>query len=285
MRILLQTAIRHAEDDWHVGRFGLLAHELRRSAEVVARDLEPDHRGDDPVVSRLSRRDFDEVWLLGVDAGRGLSPRDIASVNAFHAAGGGLFTTRDHQDMGRWLRQLDGVGGAHFFHAPDCCEPEPDRQRADDLETTSISWPNYHSGNNGDFQHIEVLDSNHPLLARADGGRIQLFPAHPHEGAVGAPNDPRARVIAEGTSRTTRRRFALIVVLDRDPGHPGRAIADSSFHHLADYNWEPSLGAPSFVTEPVGSGMRTEPHAIADIHAYVANAARWLAPADVRPQP
>ena len=283
MRILLQCTIRDTPDGWNVGRFALLAQELRRGADVVARNLEPDARGDDPVLSHLSRRDFEEAWLLGVDAGRGPSPRDIAGVNAFQAEGGGLLTARDHQDMGRWIRELDGVGRAHFFHAADCCEPDPDRQRPDDLETASISWPNYHSGRNGDFQRIETAEPDHPLLARPGGGHLELFPAHPHEGAVGAPpGEPRARVIAWGTSQTTGRRFALVVALDRGGSHPGRAIAESSFHHLADYNWDPSRGAPSFVTEPVGDGMRKDARALEDIHAYVANVARWLAPSEER---
>jgi len=72
-------------------------------------------------------------------------PRDIAGVNAFLAAGGGLLTARDHQDMGRWLRGLEAVGRAHFFYAAGCCEPDLDRQRPDDVDTTSISWPSYHS--------------------------------------------------------------------------------------------------------------------------------------------
>ena len=279
MRILLQSTIRHSGDDWHIGRFTLLARELRKIADVVARDLEPDAGGDDPVLSRLSRGDFDEAWLLGVDAGRGLSPRDIAGVNAFQAAGGGLLTTRDHEDMGLWLRQLDGVGQAHFFHASGCCEPEPDRQRPDDDETRSISWPNYHSGRNGDYQRIEATEPVHPLLARPQGGQVSFFPAHPHEGAVGVPpGDPRARVVARGTSLSTGRQFALVVALERAASHPARAIAESSFHHFADYNWDPSLGAPSFVTEPAGNGMCSDSRALEDIHAYVANAARWLTP-------
>jgi hypothetical protein len=282
VRILVQCTIREAPDDWHVGRFALLARELGRTAEVVSRNLEPDARGD-PVLSRLSRRDFDEAWLLGVDTGHGLSAHDIAGVNAFHAAGGGLLTARDHQDMGRWLRELEGVGQAHFFHSAECCEPDPDRRRPDDVETASISWPNYHSGRNGDPQRIEVLEREHPLVARPGGGHLELFPAHPHEGAVGAPpGEPRARVIASGTSQTTGRRFALVVALDRGAEHPGRAIAESSFHHFADYNWDPSHGAPSFVTEPVGDGMRTDARALEDIRAYVTNAARWLAPAEGR---
>jgi hypothetical protein len=62
---------------------------------------------------------------------------------------------------------------------------------------------------------------------------------------------------------------------------PGRVIAQSTFHHFADYNWNVANGCPSFVTEPEGDGMQTEPSALADIHAYVRNLVTWLAPVPV----
>jgi hypothetical protein len=248
---------------------------------VVARDLEPDRRGNDPVLSRLDRSQFDEAWLLGVDGGTGLSQGDIAAVNGFQRAGGGLLTTRDHQDMGLWLRGVAGVGKAHFFHADPFCEPDPSRCCVDDRDTRTISWPNYHSGRNGDFQRVAAVDPLHPLMLRQGARAIELFPAHPHEGAIGVPVDePRARAVACGKSSVTGRTFDLVVAFERAPGAPGRAIAESSFHHLADYNWDTTRGAPSFVTEPIGRGMREEPRALEDVHAYVRNAARWLAPAD-----
>nr|WP_322666806.1 hypothetical protein [Dendronalium sp. ChiSLP03b]MDZ8209296.1 hypothetical protein [Dendronalium sp. ChiSLP03b] len=58
----------------------------------------------------------------------------------------------------------------------------------------------------------------------------------------------------------------------------GRAIAESSFHHFADYNWDVDMGAPSFVTEPPGDGMKQNPQALEHIKAYVRNLALWLAP-------
>jgi hypothetical protein len=181
--------------------------------------------------------------------------------------------------MGRWLRKIDGVGRAHFFHASDCYEPDPDRRRPDDLDTKTISWPNYHSGKNGDAQRVEAVEPLHPLLAMAGGRRVERFPAHPHEGAVGVPPDEgRARTVARGRSTITGRAFDLVVAFERT-ANAGRAIAESSFHHLADYNWDTGRGAPSFVTEPPGDGMRRDPRALEDIRAYVANAARWLAPA------
>jgi hypothetical protein len=127
IRILLQCSIPYAEDDWHIGRFSMLREELSSVAEVVARNLEPNERGDDPIVSNISRSDFDELWLLAVDAGTALSQRDCEAINAFHKEGGGLLTARDHQNMGMWLRRLDGVGAAHFFHEPKYCEPDASR--------------------------------------------------------------------------------------------------------------------------------------------------------------
>ena len=121
------------------------------------------------------------------------------------------------------------------------------------------------------------------LFEPTSSGLIELFPAHPHEGAVGVPRgDQSARIVARGTSLTTGHHFNLVVAFERsrDPhGNPlGRGIAESSFHHFADYNWDTGRGAPSFVTEPEGQGMKTEPRALSDIKQYVRNLAFWLAP-------
>jgi hypothetical protein len=100
---------------------------------------------------------------------------------------------------------------------------------------------------------------------------------------VSVPADqPGARVVAQGTSLATGRRFNLVVAFectrDREGRLLGRGVAHSSFHHFADYNWDTTRGAPSFVTEPEGSGLRGEPRAMRDIRRYVRNLAVWLAP-------
>lgn len=83
-------------------------------------------------------------------------------------------------------------------------------------------------------------------------------------------------MIARGVSKVTGRAFNIAVAFE--PGSAGGpAIAQSTFHHFADYNWDIASGAPSFVDEPPGDGMRREPQAIADTHRYVSNAALWLA--------
>jgi hypothetical protein len=289
VKILLQTTIPFAEDDWNIGRFSLLREHLSSLAdangtplyEVVARDREIDASGNDPVILSLPQSDFDELWLFAVDTGDGLTPDDCAAITKFGQRGGGILSTRDHSDLGSSLCTLGGIGAAHYFHTKNP-DPDPDRNQRDDNITTSIDFPNYHSGSNGDYQRITTL-VEHDLLKRPDGRLIEYLPAHPHEGGIGAPgNDDSARVIATGMSQVTGRQFNLIVAFERKTdshgNHLGRAIAESSFHHLVDYNWDVKKGCPSFLEEPPGNEIETDPSRLADIKTYVKNAARWLAP-------
>lgn len=290
IRILLQTTIPFAEDDWHIGRFSLLRDELaslkdqagNSLCEVTTRDRESDAAGNDPVLSTLDRSDFNELWLFAVDTGDGLTVEDCQGITRFRQRGGGILATRDHQDLGTSLCTLGGIGRAHFFHSKN---PEPDSSRhvPDDPYTTSISWPNYHSGANGDYQTISI-EVAHALLRNpaTPAGVIKFFPAHPHEGAVGVPEgEEHARVIATGQSKVTGRPFNLVVAFesssDSHGNRLGRGLAESSFHHFADYNWDTEMGCPSFVAEPPGDGYKRNPQALKDVKTYVDNAARWLA--------
>jgi hypothetical protein len=291
VRILLQTTIPKTRDDWSIERFSLLREHLaslkdeagNSLCDVTARDRETDGVGNDPVLSALDASEFDELWLFAVDAGDGLTKEDCAGITRFRQRGGGILATRDHQDLGSSLCTLGGIGRAHFFHTQN---PEPDESRRmlDDTDTKSISWPNYHSGRNGDYQKIEPVEPLHELLrdSASASGVIEKFPAHPHEGAVGVPEGERdARVIATGHSTVTGRPFNLVVafesVKDSHGNLLGRAVAESSFHHFVDYNWDTSAGCPSFVEEAPGDGYEKEPRALEDIKAYVRNLAVWLA--------
>jgi hypothetical protein len=292
LRILLQTTIAPTDDDWSIARFSLLDRYLSSIkdeignplCEVVARDRQVDADGNDPVLSTLDRTNFDELWLFAVDVGDGIGDLDCEGITRFRQQGGGILTTRDHMNLGSSLCSLAGIGAAHFFHTKN---PDPDATRhcIDDPYTTNISYPNYHSGRNGDYQQIAVSEPVHPLLVNphARTGQIEFLPAHPHEGAVGVPTDSHARVIATGKSVVTDRLFNLIVAFDReldDRGHLlGRAVAQSTFHHFCDYNWDTKMGCPSFVTEPPGKTMQTEPQAISDLQIYLRNLAIWLAQA------
>jgi hypothetical protein len=89
------------------------------------------------------------------------------------------------------------------------------------------------------------------------------------------------RVVATGRSESTGQQFNLMVALegdiDRHGNHCGRAIAESSFHHFADYNWDTTMGCPTFLLEPPGDEIKRDPSRLNDVKTYVANVARWLA--------
>ncbi|MBC8028583.1 MAG: hypothetical protein H7Z16_00585 [Pyrinomonadaceae bacterium] len=293
IRVLLQTTIPFAEDNWHIGRFSLLRDELASLKgddgntlyEVTTRNRESDADGNDPVLSTLDTSDFDELWLFAIDQGDGLSVTDCQGITRFRQRGGGIMATRDHEDLGISLCTLGGIGLAHFFHSQHA-EPDSARHVPDDPYTTSISWPNYHSGANGDYQTV-IADPAHELMRSPESpnGVIEFFPAHPHEGAVGVPEGERtASVVATGQSKVTGREFNLVVAFESsidDHGNQlGRGIADSSFHHFVDYNWDTGMGCPSFLAEPPGDGYKRNPRALEDIKTYVGNAARWLADQD-----
>jgi hypothetical protein len=282
-RILLQTTIPTTANDWSIDRFSQLGALFRAQRDdrgdplydVVMRDREAPGRPD-PVLSTIDHGRFDQLWLFAVDAGDGLTAEDCEAISRFRAGGRGLLVTRDHMDLGSSVCTLGGIGKAHYFHGKN---PDPDvaKRKIDDPYTTYISWPNFHSGANGDFQAIEVVGAPHPVLAdaRSPTGSIRFLPAHPHEGGVGAPEDEDARVIAQGRSKVTGCPFNLAVAFE--PGrHGGPGIAQSTFHHFADYNWDIRAGSPSFVDEPPGEGMARTPAALADTHRYALNVAAWL---------
>ena len=284
IKILLQTTIATTEDDWSIARFSHLADFLRKQQdaqghplfEVMTRDRDP-LGAPDSLLSNLDQSDIDQMWLFAVDVGNGLTVEDCAGISRFREAGRGMLITRDHMDLGSSICTLGGVGKAHYFHSHNR-DPDISNREVDDPYTTYISWPNFHSGANGDFQAIEVVGSIHPVLADPSSptGVIRFLPSHPHEGAVGAPEDEEARVIARGTSMVTGRKFNLAVAFE--PNRTGGpAIAESTFHHFVDYNWDTRAGAPSFVSEPPGNAMMQVPQALADTHRYVRNIALWLA--------
>jgi hypothetical protein len=284
--VLLQTTIEPTANDWHVGRFSMLREyleSLRASdgeplVRVTARD-----RGEvgapDPVLSSLDRSKFDEAWLFAVDTGDGLHADDRDGILRFRARGGGLLVTRDHMDLGCSICGLGPVGAAHVFHTHNRAGPAPD---PDDRGTPQIRWPNFHSGANGGVQRVIADRPLHPVMRDPESadGAVAFLPSHPHEGAVEAPAaDASARVIATGTSLATGARFNIAVAFEGSAA-AGRAIAQSTFHHFADYNWDPSRGSPDFVTETPVDVLPRTPRAMASVHRYMRNVVSWLAGRD-----
>jgi hypothetical protein len=278
-KILLQTTITASPDDWDVARFSLLTAELRSVGhEVIARNR-ADGVDHDPILSRLDELHFDQLWLIAVDVGDGLTAAEAYAIRRFRENGGGVLTARDHQDLGSSLAKLGSLGRVNEFHDVNV---DPATMR-DDQDNPTISWPNYHSGANGNYQPVLPDEPVHELLrtTMTASGRIEWFPAHPHEGSVRADGQ-HATALAQGRSTATGRRFNLAVLIDGeltpDGRRMGRALAESTFHHFADYNWDLDLGAPSFVTELPGTQIKSDPSRLAIYKGYVHNITTWLQP-------
>jgi hypothetical protein len=159
-KILLQTTIAANPDDWEISRFSLLADELRAAGhEVIARNR-ADRGDDDPVLGHVDELGFDQLWLMAVDVGDGLTEAEADAIVRFRENGGGVLTARDHEDLGRCLLRLGSVGLVNKFHDKNV-DPAT---MCDDQDTPTISWPNYHSGANGDYQPALTEDPVHPLL-------------------------------------------------------------------------------------------------------------------------
>jgi hypothetical protein len=283
VNVLLQTTIEPTENDWHIGRFSMLREYLAALTaadgsplfQVTARDRDP-VGASDSVLSSLDRSTYDELWLFAVDTGNGLNDADRAGILRFRGRGGGLMITRDHMDLGCSICTLGSVGAAHVFNTHNIAGPVP---APDDRDTPYIHWPNFHSGANGDAQRVEAELPLHPVMRddESETGAVTYLPAHPHEGAVIAPkSEPLARVIATGRSLASGQRFNIAVAFEGSASD-GRAIAQSTFHHFADYNWDPRRGSPDFVTEAPVYTLPNTPRALASVHRYVSNVALWLA--------
>lgn len=289
IKVLLQTTIEHSLNDWHIGRFSMLREYLASLTapdgspliEVTARDRDP-LGAPDSVLASLDRSTYDELWLFAVDTGDGLDDADRAGILCFQERGGGLLLTRDHMDLGCSICAMGPVGAAHVFNTHNLEGPVPP---PDDRDTPYIHWPNFHSGANGDTQQVQAELPVHPVMrdAESESGTVTYLPAHPHEGAVVAPrSDPRARVIATGRSLASGQRFNIAVAFEPKNGE-GRAIAQSTFHHFADYNWDARRGSPDFVTEAPAYTLPGAQRAMASVHRYVRNLAVWLAPPHLTP--
>jgi hypothetical protein len=216
---------------------------------VTARDHDP-VGAPDAVLSSLDRSMFDELWLFAVDAGDGLHAADCAGILRFRARGGGLMLTRDHMDLGCSVCSLGPVGAVHVFHTRniDRAAPIPP---PDDRGTPQILWSHFFSGANGDVQRVNAELPLHPVMRdpESETGAVTYLPSIPHEGAVVVPNSgSKARAIATGHGRASGQQFNIAVAFERSASD-GPAITASTFHHFADYNWDPTRDSPDFVTE------------------------------------
>jgi hypothetical protein len=257
--ILVQTTLRDGEGEWQIERFSALVSILQNEGhEVVARNREPGADGSDPVLSTLDGSKFNELWLFAADRGNGLAPADVRGILRFRERGGGIFTSRDSENIGLSLLNLGSVGLVNHFRAYNR-----------HLRRRGFRGAFKRSRGKGEYERIVPLEPVHELLRtqRSKSGVIEYFPAPTHEAAISVPPyAPFARVIAVSGSGATGGAANVAIAIDNERCNDGRtcgrAVATSCLHQFADTRL---------------NGRADEPAEI--FKDFARNIARWLAPA------
>ena len=92
MRILLQTTIPSTPDDWSIERFSKLHRTLAESGHEVT------SRNKDESLRAIDRSRFEQIWLFGVDAGRGIGEAECAALTRFRKSGTYVTLRCSHTD-------------------------------------------------------------------------------------------------------------------------------------------------------------------------------------------
>jgi len=266
---------------------------------------------------KISR--YDVVFLLGVDREfqTPISPDERKAIVDFMQAGGGVFATGDHEDLGAAISaELPRVRSMRYWKLSET----PNISNTTRLSTNL-------PGANDIYELIDQSDTNpqrlyvnyrtqaggigepHPLL-QSPLGPVEVFPDHPHEGECHLPTDlaaplvdgsslkewPNATIglgpvvpemvalsMSHGDSfdakaALTPRSFVAICAYDGHRAGVGRVSTDATWHHFVNVNIDGTESPRSGLQNPPG----TDTPEMAKIREYYANLARWLMPKKVR---
>jgi hypothetical protein len=264
-------------------------------------------------INGLSIKRYDVVFLLGIDGefANPLKDDEIDVIETFMQAGGGVFATGDHADLGAaickdiarvrnmryWkLAETPGMGlsrlstispGDNFtYEGSDQSDKYPQRL-----------YPNYRTIAGG-------VGATHPVLQGGPSlGPIEVFPDHFHEGECRIPKDLTTtftigvtsfdewpveiggvnRVAPEMVALTMShgntsagpalvpRSFMAIAAYDGHRAKVGRVTTDATWHHFVNINLKGFQDPPG-----------TDTFDLKRIKQYYINLATWLMPKTVR---
>jgi hypothetical protein len=239
---------------------------------------------------------YDQVWLFGIDSsyagveGRTnatLDPAEITRIQAHMERGGGVFATGDHGTLGRALcsalpRVRSMRHWADFTLPPSTAgEVSMSGPKRNDTNQIGHDVGSQFSDQSDDIPQrldlklystrlgaLRTARYPHPVFC-GRGGRIEVFPDHPHEGECREPdnfglavnglpeyppdssgqpvkpeviawsNVPAGNNARGGKLATTAHRFGAVSAYD---GHRvagtvrGRVVCDSTWHHFVNVN-------------------------------------------------
>jgi len=261
---------------------------------------------------------YDVVFMLGFDREftAPLDPNEVQAMVDFMQAGGGVFATGDHEDLGASMgAYVPRVRSMRYWTASDT----PDIGDTTRL-STNLPGANdvYEMNDQADVfpQRLYVnyrtnaggVGNPHPLL-QSTLGPIEVFPDHPHEGECHLPTDLTTRLpdkktlewpeatagsgtvlpevvalsMSHGDAFSTKaalvpRSFIAICAYDGQLADVGRVVTDATWHHFVNVNIDGTGTSRSGLQDPPG----TDTPEMAKIRQYYGNLATWLMPKKVR---
>ncbi len=259
---------------------------------------------------------YDVVFLFGVSRAPGLPQSEIDVIARFMQAGGGVFATGDHEDLGEHMcAGIPRVKAMRYWSFPDV----PDAANTTRLSTNDPSsnnqfefddqsdvipqkiYPRYYLQADGLPQNSKP----HQLLQHPTKFIIEVLPDHPHEGECVVPNDLTTTFDLDGAaqdewpvdsagSRVSPELAALS--MSYGGGFVGKQpLEPRSFGAIGAYDGhQGNVGRVSvdatwhhFINinlNPAGGlpGLIGNPDAYDRVHAYYRNIAEWLMPKRVR---
>ena len=263
---------------------------------------------------------YDVLLMFGVARqGTSLPQPQLDAIMTFMEAGGGVFCTGDHEDLGASFgKDLPRIRNMRYWLAAD----------TPDIGDTSRLSTNL-AGDNGVFEFIDQSDvypqklylnyrtnaggigSPHPLLQSTNFTELGYLPDHPHEGECRVPSNLTTTFDLNGTtldewpveSGGASRVAPEMVALSMSHGNsfPGKqALVPRSFiaitaydGHLADKGrvstdatWHHFINVNIDGTDTILSGLQDPPGTdtveMEQIREYFINIADWLMPKNVR---
>lgn len=258
---------------------------------------------------------YSQIWLFGINRegqGNSLSDTELKELADFMDAGGGVFATGDHEDLGnamaarvprvrsmrRWYHPNPGPNGEPV--APDQSTDERHETLVDSGTETdpipqTIRPKYYYRFVGGSMIFSKKVKYPHPLLCGSQGP-LRYLPDHMHEGHCEVPSDLGSSVTFDGntyeeypeknghrespciaahaTNQVSNDEFGVVAAYDGHKVDVGRVVVDATWHHWFNYNVLPYKNA-SNPTHPSYEPSTVEKYR--QIKEYYRNVATWLA--------
>jgi hypothetical protein len=156
----------------------------------------------------FNNTNYDQVWLFGVQRSPILSTAELLAITNFMEAGGGVFATGDHEDLGKAMcaeiPRVRSMRKWYWPNAPAGRQVAPDGGSANRLDTTVVGdTAGYQFNDQSDetpqniiprFFTVGTSAVAHPLLSKSRGV-IRFLPDHAHEGECVVPSNLTEKVL------------------------------------------------------------------------------------------